>query len=217
MLPGLALHVLSDVISRLPDICRYSGCYVLEFSLILLLFLKKKIYLFGCFRSHTTRKNPPTLQEMWWSHLKAIPGSGRSPGGRHGNPLQCSCLVHPTDAGVFMWHLGSLLPLWIFCCGAQQLQNTDSGERAQVVVACQIISPAAYEIFLPQPGIKHASLALQGGFLTTEPPGRPLILLLTCTSTTQLGCEHLDGSMYPSAMLETAQYWPLLLYSLKTF
>ena len=106
MLPGLALHVLSDVISRLPDICRYSGCYVLEFSLILLLFLKKKIYLFGCFRSHTTRKNPPTLQEMWWSHLKAIPGSGRSPGGRRGNPLQCSCLEHPMDAGVFTVALG---------------------------------------------------------------------------------------------------------------
>ena len=24
-----------------------------------------------------------------------IPGSGRSPGGRHGNPLQCSCLENP--------------------------------------------------------------------------------------------------------------------------
>ena len=25
-----------------------------------------------------------------------IPGSERSPGGRHGNPLQCSCLENPT-------------------------------------------------------------------------------------------------------------------------
>ena len=26
-----------------------------------------------------------------------IPGSGRSLGGRHGNPLQCSCLENPMD------------------------------------------------------------------------------------------------------------------------
>ena len=27
--------------------------------------------------------------------LSSIPGSGRSPGGGHGNPLQCSCLENP--------------------------------------------------------------------------------------------------------------------------
>ena len=26
-------------------------------------------------------------------------GSGRSPGGGHGNPLQCSCLENPVDRG----------------------------------------------------------------------------------------------------------------------
>ena len=26
-----------------------------------------------------------------------IPGSGRSPGGGNGNPLQCPCLEHPMD------------------------------------------------------------------------------------------------------------------------
>ena len=31
-----------------------------------------------------TVKNPPTVG--------SIPGLGRSPGGGHGNPLQCSCL-----------------------------------------------------------------------------------------------------------------------------
>ena len=30
-----------------------------------------------------------------------IPGSGRSPGGGHGNPLQCSCLENPTDRGAW--------------------------------------------------------------------------------------------------------------------
>ena len=28
-----------------------------------------------------------------------IPGSGRSPGGGHGNPLQHSCLENPMDRG----------------------------------------------------------------------------------------------------------------------
>ena len=27
----------------------------------------------------------------------SIPGSGRCPGGGHGNPLQCSCLENPVD------------------------------------------------------------------------------------------------------------------------
>ena len=30
-----------------------------------------------------------------------IPGSGRSPGGGHGNPLQYSCLKNPMDRGAW--------------------------------------------------------------------------------------------------------------------
>ena len=30
-----------------------------------------------------------------------IPGSGRSPGGGHGNPLQYSCLENPMDKGAW--------------------------------------------------------------------------------------------------------------------
>ena len=33
--------------------------------------------------------------------LGLIPGSGRSPGGGHGNPLQYSCLENPMDRGVW--------------------------------------------------------------------------------------------------------------------
>ena len=29
------------------------------------------------------------------------PGLGRSPGGGHGNPLQCSCLENPMDRGAW--------------------------------------------------------------------------------------------------------------------
>ena len=31
----------------------------------------------------------------------SIPGSGRSPGGGHGNPLQYSCLQNPMDRGAW--------------------------------------------------------------------------------------------------------------------
>ena len=33
--------------------------------------------------------------------LGSIPGWGRSPGGRQGNPLQYSCLENPTDKGAW--------------------------------------------------------------------------------------------------------------------
>ena len=33
--------------------------------------------------------------------LSSIPGSGRSPGGGNGNPLQCSCLENPMDRGAW--------------------------------------------------------------------------------------------------------------------
>ena len=33
--------------------------------------------------------------------LGLIPGSGRSPGGGHGNPLQYSCLENPIDRGAW--------------------------------------------------------------------------------------------------------------------
>ena len=44
----------------------------------------------------------------WWlrwpantGDLSSIPGSGRSPGGGNGNPLQCSCLENPMDRGAW--------------------------------------------------------------------------------------------------------------------
>ena len=33
--------------------------------------------------------------------MGSVPGLGRSPGGRHGNPLQYSCLKNPMDRGVW--------------------------------------------------------------------------------------------------------------------
>ena len=44
-------------------------------------------------------KNRLLVQET--SDAGSIPGSGRSPGGGYGNPLQCSCLENPTDRGAW--------------------------------------------------------------------------------------------------------------------
>ena len=41
------------------------------------------------------------------------PGSERSPGGGHGNPLQNSCLENPADRGAW----------WALVCGATQSQT----------------------------------------------------------------------------------------------
>ena len=42
-------------------------------------------------------KNPPTNA----GDVGSIPGSGRSPGGGHGHPLQYSCLGNPMDRGAW--------------------------------------------------------------------------------------------------------------------
>ena len=42
------------------------------------------------------------------------------------------------------------------------------------IVACELSRPVACEILAPRPGIEPTSPALEGEFLTTEPPGKSL-------------------------------------------
>ena len=45
-------------------------------------------------------KNPPAnAGDIRYMH--SIPGSGRSPGGGHGNPIQYSCLENPMERGAW--------------------------------------------------------------------------------------------------------------------
>ena len=44
-------------------------------------------------------KNPANAGNI--KDVGLIPGSGRSPGGGHGNPLQYSCLENPMDRGAW--------------------------------------------------------------------------------------------------------------------
>ena len=45
--------------------------------------------------------------------VSSIPGSGRSPGGGHGNPLQYSCLENPMDRGAWRATVHRVAHRWI--------------------------------------------------------------------------------------------------------
>ena len=56
-------------------------------------------YLWG-FPGGAVVNNPPANAEDR-RDTGSIPGSGRSPGGGHGHPLQCSCLENPMGRGAW--------------------------------------------------------------------------------------------------------------------
>ena len=46
------------------------------------------------------------------SKAGSVPGSGRSPGGGHGDPLQYSCLENPTDKGAWWFAVHRVTKSW---------------------------------------------------------------------------------------------------------
>ena len=81
-----------------------------------------------------------TLLIFWWASLVAqrwtihlqcggIPGLGRSPGGGHDSPTQCSCLQNPMGRGAW----------W---ATAQELQNFGGNGRASVSASLQRVCSA---------------------------------------------------------------------------
>ena len=52
-------------------------------------------------------KNPPAHAGDI-RDVGSVPGLGRSPGGGHGNPLQCSCLQSPMDRGAWQATIHSI-------------------------------------------------------------------------------------------------------------
>ena len=69
------------------------------------------------------------MGHLWWlsgkeSTCKAgdvgsIPGSGRSPGGGRGSPLQYSCLENPMDRGIW----------WAAVCRVKESDMTEATEH----------------------------------------------------------------------------------------
>ena len=60
-------------------------------------------YILGTSQVVLVIKNAPAnagdIRDM--RYLGSVPGLGRSPEGRHGNPLQYSCLENPMDRGAW--------------------------------------------------------------------------------------------------------------------
>ena len=63
------------------------------------------------FPGGTSGKEPPaSAGDM--RDIGLIPGSGRSPGGGHGNPLQHSYLENPTDRGAWWTTVHRVAQSW---------------------------------------------------------------------------------------------------------
>ena len=54
-----------------------------------------------CILVGTSGKEPTCQCRLDVGDVGSIPGSERSPGGGHGNPLQYSCLENPMDSGAW--------------------------------------------------------------------------------------------------------------------
>ena len=68
--------------------------------------------LFRGFLGGSVVKNPPAIAENA-GDTGSIPGWGRSPGGRNGNPLQYSCLENPMDGGAWWAAVHGVTKRWI--------------------------------------------------------------------------------------------------------
>ena len=71
---------------------------ILFFILYPLLFKKKNLFPYNGVPGSTVVKGPPASAE---TDACSIPGSGRSPGGGRGNPLQYFCLENSMDSGAW--------------------------------------------------------------------------------------------------------------------
>ena len=68
------------------------------------------------------------------------PGSGRSPQGGHGNPLQYSCLENPRDGGAWWAAVYGVTQSWT---QLQQLSSSSSSSNSTVQVALVVKNPPA--------------------------------------------------------------------------
>ena len=71
-----------------------------------------------------------------------------------------------SEVNVIFYLLFKILAARGLCCGTPTLLLWCGGSRA-----CGLSCPMACGILVPQPGIEPVSPALEGGFLTTGPPG----------------------------------------------
>ena len=79
------------------------GLHVFQMSALLRenLSLQSKIVVFSRTLGGASGKKPACQSKKHNETQVQSPGSGRSPGGGHGNPLQYSCLGNPRDRGAW--------------------------------------------------------------------------------------------------------------------
>ena len=94
-LPYLSIHHLSMYLST----SIYLIIYLLPMYYLYIIYLHLSIVYLG-FPGGSVIKNLPVNAEDA-GDTGSIPGSGRSPGGGSGNPLQCSCLANSMDRGAW--------------------------------------------------------------------------------------------------------------------
>ena len=68
------------------------------------------VYIYIGFPGGTIGKEPALQCRRHETQVPLIPGSGRSPGGGHGNPLQYSCLENPMDRGAWQAIVHGITP-----------------------------------------------------------------------------------------------------------
>ena len=66
--------------------------------------------------------------------MDSIPGSGRSPGGRNGNPLQYSCLENPMDRGAWWATVHGVTKSWILLKWLHTKQNCNLPEHMSKII-----------------------------------------------------------------------------------
>ena len=65
--------------------------------------------------------------------MSSIPGSGRSPGGGHDNPLQYSCLENPMDRGDW----------WATVCGSQRVGHDWAAKHTSMHTSTSLMKRAS--------------------------------------------------------------------------
>ena len=81
-----------------------------------------------------------------------IPGSGRSPGGGHGNPLQYSCLENPLDRGAWQAVVHRVTKNW------PQWKQLSTAQHYKVVQGCVCMCVCVLMLLLKIGDSKHRIL-----------------------------------------------------------
>ena len=88
-LPSMIFPLLCYLFQELPEIAEYTHTHTHTHT-----------YMYRASQVSLVVRNPPANV----GHVRdggLIPGSGKSPGGGHGNSLQYSCLENPMDRGAW--------------------------------------------------------------------------------------------------------------------